>query len=355
MNKLENMISNIYNKKYSYFTGNGTTALYLIFKALNKKDKKVVFPNITCMAPVNSAIYAGYEVVFCDVNLDDYTMNLESLKRIVDKEDIGIVVPTHIYGHICDMKSIYNYCKEKNIIVIEDGAQTTEISDDNDFAVTSFGHTKILETAIGGGVIFYKDNNYKDSFEHNSKDLNYESNNEDFKLYTRKYYEITKSLSGARYHSSMKELQICSKDIFLRHFKYNEELINVITKKDSIVLDRKKRTEIYIRNLYKNEFIYSQQINVGNYPLWRLSLLVRDIDRNKFVDEVRKNNIDISTWYPCLHKFYSKQKDDELVNSINVSENIVNFWVTEKYSELKIERDINKINDILKHNSLGRQ
>ena len=91
MNKLEHIIVDQFNKENAYFTGNGTTALYLIFKSLDMKNKKVLFPNITCMTPVNAAIYAGYDVMFCDVSKDNFTMDVQKLIQIIEKENIGIV------------------------------------------------------------------------------------------------------------------------------------------------------------------------------------------------------------------------------------------------------------------------
>lgn len=347
MNELETILSKVYNKEYVYFTGNATTGLYLIFKSLNMVGKKIVFPNITCMAPVNAAIYAGYEVLFCDVNRDDFTMNINSLRELINKENIGIVVPTHIYGHICDMKEIYELCNKNNVVVVEDSAQAVEISSYNDFAVTSFGHTKIYETNIGGGAIFYKENNIAEKFDYLAKDLKSVSNNNEFVLYTAEYYKITKNLAGNEYYTEMKKLQVNSKDLFLRHFKENEELKYVLEDRNSIIEKRKRRFELYKENLDNHNFIFLDKTLENINPLWRLTLLTQNINRDKFVDEVRKNNVDISTWYPCLHKFYSKQEDKDLENSIYISNNIVNFWVTEKYSQTKILGDIEKINLIL--------
>ncbi|NFO13099.1 aminotransferase DegT [Clostridium botulinum] len=347
MNDLECMLARKYEQKYAYFTGNGTTALYLIFKALNIQNKEVIFPNITCMAPVNSAIYAGYNVKFCDVNSNDFTINIDSLKRQIEKGNVGIVVATHIYGNMCDMKSIYELCKSKAVMVIEDAAQTVEVTKYNDYAITSFGHTKLFETSKGGGVIFYNNSSYKEYFDYYSRNLKNESNSEEFKIYTDKYYNIIKNFTEQQCFKKIKELQINSKEMFLRHFKENKELYEVIKNKDNIVKGRLERERLYKDNLLKENFIFYRN-RIKDNPLWRLTLLVENIERNLFVELVRKNNIDISTWYPCLHNFYNNQSDEELKNSIYVSENLVNFWVTEKYEIDKIINDISKINDIVR-------
>lgn len=348
MNELEIILSDEYKKKYTYFTGNGTTALYLIFKSLDIKDKKIVFPNITCMAPVNAAIYAGYEVLFCDVNIDDFNMNIDSLREIIENQNVGIVVPTHLYGHKCDTKTIYNMCKKTDVIVVEDAAQSVEASDYNDFSITSFGHTKIFETENGGGAIFYNDESFLEKFNYHSCNLISSSNNEEFKLYLEKYYNIVRGLSEKDYYTQIKTLQLNSKEVFLRHFKDNNRILDILKSKERIVSERKKRAEYYLNHLDEYYFIKSYRSKQIENTLWRFSILVKNMDRDKFVSKVRKKDIDISTWYPCLHRFYSEQDDEEFKNSIYISDNIVNFWITEKYSEEKILHSISGVNKILK-------
>ena len=346
MNALENKLCEIYLSKYAYFTGNATTALYLLFKSLNMQHEKILFPNITCMTPVNAAIYAGYDVFFCDVSKEDYTMDVNSLKTVIKEENIGIVVPTHIYGHICNMKEIYEVCKNNNIIVVEDAAQTVGISEYNDYAITSFGHTKIMETELGGGVIFYKERDLRDSFDKYAEGLKCINDKELSNQYSTEYYRISRNLKGQQYYNEMKKLQYNSKNVFLGHFKDNIKLSSVLDKKEDILKSRYERVQLYLEKLDQKYFEFPK-INVTlENPLWRMTVIVKNLNRNAFVDEVRKNNIDISTWYPNLHKFYTEQNDEEFKNSIFISDNLVNFWITGEYSLMKIKHDIDIINKI---------
>ena len=68
MTELECVIRDKFHKRYAVFTGNGTTAMYLAFQALGMQEKKVLYPAISCTNPVNAAIYARYNVDFCDIN-----------------------------------------------------------------------------------------------------------------------------------------------------------------------------------------------------------------------------------------------------------------------------------------------
>ena len=124
MNKLEIKISEFLNRKYCLLTGSGSTSMYLIFLTCKKKGI-VVFPTITCMQAVNAAIFAGMKPLFCDVNLNDFTMNVKSLKNILDKyKNVEIIVPTHVFGNSCDLDKIIEIASKRKIFVLEDAAQS---------------------------------------------------------------------------------------------------------------------------------------------------------------------------------------------------------------------------------------
>ena len=67
----------------------------------------------------------------------------------------------------------------------------------------------------------------------------------------------------------------------------------------------------------------------------------------KGFEKARKENIDISSWYPSLYKMYSNQKSSFFKNSNIIDRQIVNLWVLPEYSVKKIKNNIKKINKIL--------
>ena len=161
MNKLENKISRLLNRKYCLVTGSGTTSMYLIFLSAKKKGI-VVFPSITCINAVNAAVFAGMTPLFCDVNLSDFTMNINSLIKILNKHQkkVEMVVPTHVFGHTCDINKIIETAKKKKIFVIEDAAQSLGSVINNQMtgsfgntSIISFGKNKILDCGGGGAIL----------------------------------------------------------------------------------------------------------------------------------------------------------------------------------------------------------
>ena len=341
MTELEQELCKIYGKKYSVFTGSGTTAIYLALKALGAEHKKIIFPAISCTNPVNAAIAAGCEVDFCDVNLSNYTMDLEYLSTMLEKEKYEVVVPTHIYGHFCNMSDLKIICERHNIKILEDAAQTSYLSG-GDISITSFGHTKIYETQCGGGAAF------TDNIELYLKmkeivgllPLKPYDINDRFNKYREEYYKIVHSKDNTdKKNIKMRELQINNAFSFIYHMDENSQLLQRLYYKDEINKMRQTKQLIYCSNLNKR-YIRIPNVQFDKEVVWRFSFLYLK-DRDKLLENVRKLNIDISNWYPSLAMIYKNQK---MKNADIVSNEIVNLWVSEEHNVEQIIEEIEQIN-----------
>ena len=339
INSIEQKLSQKFQRKYCVYTGNGTTAMYLAFLSLERQNQKVLFPAISCTNPVNAAIYAGYEVDFCDVNLENYTIDISSFQKKMSDEQYGIVIPTHIYGHYCDILKIREYCAEKNITVFEDAAQTYQINE-SDLSVMSFGHTKIFETNDGGGAIFTDDKKLFEKMLKYRERLPMKPHNSDelFNEYCQQYYGILRK-SNDEYEKSirLKRLQLESKDIFIFHCESNQQLMQKLEQESDIIDLRKKKRVLY--DQYLNQELMDKPINCEN-GMWRYSFLYKG-NREKLLDIVREHNIDISSWYPSLSMIYQQKK---LPGAEEVEKRIVNLWLSEEHTEQQIRNEIRIIN-----------
>ena len=90
--------------KYSLFVTSGSTANFLLLDAVremyfkNKKKVKVLVPACTWVTNVNPVFQLGMEPVFCDINLDNYSFDIESMEKIAKTHKIDIVFITHLLG-----------------------------------------------------------------------------------------------------------------------------------------------------------------------------------------------------------------------------------------------------------------
>ena len=121
-----------------------------------KEGQRVAVPNITMIATINAIIWAGAEPIIIDTD-EDFCMSLESLQT-VDNLDAVIFVPLN--GRAGNAEEINNYCKSKNITLIEDSAHALGSSYRNqkcgslgDISILSFTPHKIITMGQGGMVL----------------------------------------------------------------------------------------------------------------------------------------------------------------------------------------------------------
>lgn len=158
--KFEEAFAKYVGTDYAISTNSGSSALLLAFYAINMKiGDKVVAPSATFIATLNGACLLGANPIFCEIG-SDYVISSEQLVNILNKSDAKCVIPVHLYGHPCDMSSILDIVKKKNVIVIEDAAQAHGAQHKNikvgcfgQAAIFSFYPTKNMTVGGDGGMI----------------------------------------------------------------------------------------------------------------------------------------------------------------------------------------------------------
>ena len=142
-----------------FFVNSGMAAFQLILSALQQlsQKKEVILPAYTAPSLVPIILSCGLRPVLCDINLEDFNIDLELLPRVVSVDTLCIV-PTYLFGlgikGVQDLKKKY-----PDIYIIEDCAQSlgTSIGGKqtgafSDISFFSFNRGKNLP-AYGGGFI----------------------------------------------------------------------------------------------------------------------------------------------------------------------------------------------------------
>lgn len=113
-------LENEFSGKF-FFTNYGRTSLYLILKSLNlPRGSKVGVPLYSCTVVFDAVIKAGYTPCFIDIDIDNYTIDLEDLKTKI--EDLSALVVIHTFGRPADMDKIKKIAD--SIPVVEDCAHS---------------------------------------------------------------------------------------------------------------------------------------------------------------------------------------------------------------------------------------
>ena len=156
-----------YPSKNNFLTVNCCTeGIFQIMDLLEiKEGDEVIIPSISFVGIANAIINKGAKPIFCDV--DKYTLNptVEHIKNKFTPKTKAVIV-LHYAGVPCDIKNISVLCKQHNVKLIEDNANSPFSRIDNintgvigDFGVWSFDAMKILVTG-DGGLIYTKDSSH---------------------------------------------------------------------------------------------------------------------------------------------------------------------------------------------------
>lgn len=147
---------------------NGTVALDLALKALEiTEEDEVIVPNFTYIATANSVRFQNAKVIFADVDKKEYNISLEEIQKVITPKTRAVII-VHLYGNpVKDTQEIYEFCKSKNIWLIEDCAQAHWAMIDNkkvgsfwDISCFSFYATKNMSTSEGGITLFRHKEHY---------------------------------------------------------------------------------------------------------------------------------------------------------------------------------------------------
>lgn len=143
---------------------NGHMAIELSLQALNlPRDSEVITTPFTFASTTHAIVRNGLRPVFCDINDDDFTMDVTKLENLIT-DRTGAIMPVHVYGNICDVEGIERIARKYGLKVVYDAAHTfgetykgKGIGSYGDVSCFSFHATKVFNSIEGGAVCFHND------------------------------------------------------------------------------------------------------------------------------------------------------------------------------------------------------
>ena len=146
--------------KYCVGVGNGTDALEIAIESLKlPKGSEIIVPANSFIASAEAVTRAGFKIIFCDINPDDYTLNLNDIINRITPNTSAIIA-VHLYGHPCDMDELIKISTKHNLKIIEDCAQAhgseykgRKVGSIGDIGCFSFYPGKNLGAYGDGGAI----------------------------------------------------------------------------------------------------------------------------------------------------------------------------------------------------------
>lgn len=122
--------------KHSLYVSSGSTANFLLIAAVKelyglKSGDKVLLPACTWMTNVAPIIQLGLTPIFCDVNITDFSFDLDKAKLIAQSHDIKLIFVTHLLGFSANnegLKEIF-----PNALMLDDICESHGCTDNNGF------------------------------------------------------------------------------------------------------------------------------------------------------------------------------------------------------------------------------
>lgn len=121
---------------------------------------EVITTPFTFVSTTHAIVRNGLAPIFCDVNDEDYTIDVTKIERLITEKTCAIV-PVHVYGNFCDVEEIDRIAKKHGLKVIYDAAHAfgakfkgVQSANFGDASMFSFHATKVFNTIEGGAVCF---------------------------------------------------------------------------------------------------------------------------------------------------------------------------------------------------------
>ena len=160
VNIFETKFANYFGCNYAVAVFNGTVALELCIKTLELEEgDEIIVTSRTFIASASCVAWCGLKPIFVDVDINSQNITLNNIRKAVNKKTKAIIL-VHLAGWPCELEEICAYCKENNIYVIEDCAQSHGAKYNDKYVGTygdinawSFCQDKIISTGGEGGMI----------------------------------------------------------------------------------------------------------------------------------------------------------------------------------------------------------
>ena len=176
VDKFERSLEEYTGTKHAIAVSNGTSALHIsLLLAGVELGDEVLVPALTFVATANAVIYCGAEPHFVDSEADSLGIDPEKLRTYLQSSTslidgqcrnrisgkvIRAIVPMHTFGHPSKIWELLEVCKDFNITMVEDAAESLGSHYSNQHTGTfgllgtlSFNGNKTITTGGGGAIL----------------------------------------------------------------------------------------------------------------------------------------------------------------------------------------------------------
>lgn len=300
VDRFEQNICDFTGSGHALATINATAAIHLALRVLGiKKDDLVLCSSFTFIGSVSPVLYQNAEVFFIDSDKKSWNLSPELLKDAIKKasKKPKALILTHLYGQCSDLNAIVSICKEHNIYLIEDAAESLgakykgkQSGTFGDMGIYSFNGNKILSTSGGGMLVsdnkawiqkasFYATQAKEDApyYEHKELGYNYRMSN------------VLAAIGVAQMEVLQERVDKCKKI-----FSWYQEELNEI-----------------------EEISFMPELKESEGNRWLTTLSLSKTDPKKVIEYLQKNNIESRLLWKPMHLQELFKNASKVINGVS--------------------------------------
>jgi dTDP-4-amino-4,6-dideoxygalactose transaminase len=153
--QITHFFSSLTGKPYVLITNSCRSALFLAYTAAGIRGEVVTSP-LTCKVAIDPIVESGNTPVFADISMGDLNIRADDIAHRITEKTIAIQA-IHLGGVVCDMAPILAVAKKRDLLVVEDCAQSLGATHKGKPA-GSFGDVACFSLikngyGIGGGIL----------------------------------------------------------------------------------------------------------------------------------------------------------------------------------------------------------
>lgn len=318
-----------FKSKAEYFFLSARSSLYFFLKnyeVQNKSIKGIVVTSFTCDSVINSIINAGYNPILADIEKENYSIDLNDLKKI-DVNKYSIILIQHTFGIPAKyLNEIIKFAKYHNKIVIEDCSlsffskiNNNSLGSFGDASIFSFELSKSITTQRGGCLIINNKNLDLKKINESYLNIPYPSTLDNYKkniqiiisnyMYNSKFYNLWLYVLKILYNLNIFEKSTprienkgkINYSNYIQKMDINYKNLLSIQIKDKLTLINKNKSNFnYLMSKLTNQRLINRMKYLSNFNyLIRLPLEIKNKDL--FIKKINKvSKIELGYWFKNL-------------------------------------------------------
>ena len=336
--------------KYAVMVNSGSSANLLIITALKEKcnlqdGDEILVPAVTWPTTVYPVIQNNLVPVLCDIG-DDFNISLDSMKRMISKKTKALFL-VHLLGQPAKMDEITEFCRENNIILVEDCCESLgarykgkKVGTFGLMGSFSFYFSHHI-TTVEGGMILTNDFDIYDML-----------------ISLRSHGWVRGTARGEKYKAELPNADFVfdSLGYNLRSTNLNAALGLVQLKKlDDIIAKRNANHKFFMKLMAANSSIKLQKVNLEEISSFSLAMIAKTKEeRDSLLKNLGKEKIECRpiaggdlSQQPIFKKIPHKIRADNCINAGTIHNRGLFLPNNQFLDEQKIKYMVDSVNDIL--------